>query len=276
MGMPWRLAFALQADGWWLRQDIIWSKPNPMPESVTDRCTKAHEYVFLLSKSAKYYYDAQAISEPSQGDYGEGKSGKWIDSAQDIGSVYGIEKVTGNQNKGRLNQFSGATRNKRSVWTIASESFSEAHFATYPTKLVEPCIFAGTSEKGCCPKCGAPWSREVDRVPATSKECPKTVSAHIARGGTGTPVGTVGKSGSGRINGSITTIGWYPSCSCNKDDGGLELEPIPCTVLDPFSGSDTTGLVARDNGCKYIGIELNPEYIDISAKRMAQQVLSFA
>jgi hypothetical protein len=247
-----------------------------MPESVTDRCTKAHEYVFLLSKSAKYYYDAAAISEPSQGDYGEGKSGKWVESPEEIGSVYGIEKVTGNQNKGRLNQFSGQMRNKRSVWEITTEPFPEAHFATFPTALVRPCILAGTSEKGCCPKCGAPWSREVDRVPATSKECPKTVSAHIARGGTGTPVGTVGKSGSGRINGSITTIGWYPSCSCNKDDGGLELEPIPCTVLDPFSGSGTTGLVARDNGCKYIGIELNPEYIDISAKRMAQQVLSFA
>jgi DNA modification methylase len=299
------------------------SKPNPMPESVTDRCTKAHEYLFLLTKSAHYYYDAEAIKEPAA----DSSLARWD---QDIESQYGSERVPGKTNgtmkavggfdrlgrggsNSRMHQDRDPShpderkirtsgnkthktvaeyersdseehrtaagllkiadtpypmRNKRSVWEIATQPFKEAHFATFPMKLVEPCILAGTSEKGCCPKCGAPWSREVDRVPATSKECPKTVSAHIARGGTGTPVGTVGKSGSGRINGSITTIGWYPSCSCNKDDGGLELEPIPCTVLDPFSGSATTGLVAVANRCNYIGIELNPEYAAMSRRRL--------
>jgi DNA modification methylase len=109
------LAFALRADGWWLRQDIVWSKPNPMPESVTDRCTKAHEYLFLLSKSERYWFDAAAIAEP----------------------MTGAPHAPGN------------TRNKRSVWTVASEPYSEAHFATFPPALIEPCILAG------CPKGGA-------------------------------------------------------------------------------------------------------------------------
>ena len=117
VGIPWRVAFALQAEGWYLRQDIIWHKPNPMPESVRDRCTKAHEYIFLLSKQARYYYDNKAIEEKSMGD----------------------------------------TRNKRSVWTVATQPFSEAHFATFPPKLIEPCILAGCPAGGLVldPFCGS-------------------------------------------------------------------------------------------------------------------------
>jgi len=128
VGIPFRVAFALQADGWYLRQDIIWHKPNPMPESVTDRCTKSHEYIFLLSKSAKYFYDADAIKEDA------------------------ISKFNGGGNKGRIGKEGwightenlDMTRNKRSVWTVATKPYSEAHFAVFPEKLIEPCIQAGS------------------------------------------------------------------------------------------------------------------------------------
>lgn len=139
VGIPWRLAFALQADGWYLRQDIIWHKPNPMPESVQDRCTKSHEYVFLLSKSSKYYFDNEAIKEPSVAivkngtkKFGGKKYGNNADSkyATKSGNVY-----TDN-----------GTRNKRDVWTIATKPFKGAHFAVMPEALVEPCILAGSKE----------------------------------------------------------------------------------------------------------------------------------
>ena len=135
VGIPWRVAFALQSDGWWLRQDIIWHKPNPMPESVTDRCTKAHEYLFLLSKSARYFYDAQAVAEASQYPNLVGKS--QIVSYHDESSM--------RNDIGRVVKRS-ATRNKRSVWTIATKPYSGAHFAVMPADLVEPCILAGSSQ----------------------------------------------------------------------------------------------------------------------------------
>lgn len=144
IGIPWRVAFALQSDGWWLRQDIIWHKPNPMPESVTDRCTKSHEYIFLLSKSEQYYYDSDAIRE-------ESKSESW-NSAKSF-------KTHGKHGKNEQfsQQFNGTKthqdieqtgRNKRSVWTVATKPYAEAHFATYPTKLIEPCILAGSPVGG--------------------------------------------------------------------------------------------------------------------------------
>jgi DNA modification methylase len=166
IGIPWRVAFALQADGWWLRQDIIWAKPNPMPESVTDRCTKAHEYIFLLTKNAKYYYDAEAIAEPVA-------KSTILRLSQDIESQRGSDRVPGKTNgtmKAAAPRYGGNkytadptvfyrtksgnaydlryNRNKRSVWTVATQPYSEAHFATFPEKLIEPCILAG------CPKGG--------------------------------------------------------------------------------------------------------------------------
>ena len=140
VGIPWRVAFALQADGWYLRQDIIWHKPNPMPESVTDRCTKAHEYIFLLSKSAKYYYDNEAIKEDSA----ESSKDRLN---QDIKNQKGSSRVPGKTN-GTMNAVGGEKRNKRSVWSIPVASYSEAHFATYPPKLIKPCILAGCPEGG--------------------------------------------------------------------------------------------------------------------------------
>jgi len=140
VGIPWRVAFALQADGWWLRQDIIWHKPNPMPESVTDRCTKSHEYIFMLTKSAKYYYDNEAVKEVAKRDWN--KSG---------GNIVG--KGVHKRNDGYVDNGDGRDtsevkeyRNKRSVWTVATKPYKEAHFATYPPELITPCVL--TSKPG--------------------------------------------------------------------------------------------------------------------------------
>ena len=190
VGIPWRVAFALQSDGWYLRQDIIWHKPNPMPESVTDRCTKSHEYIFLLSKSAKYFYDADAIKEDSIDDEsytGRRKRGIHKIAIHDPAHADGLS-----MGKGKV----GAVyekRNKRSVWKINTNSYKEAHFAVFPEELPTLCIKAGSSE------------------------------------------------------GDV--------------------------VLDPFFGSGTTGWVAQRLGRKWIGIELNPEYIEIANKRFIQQDL---
>jgi len=136
VGIPWRVAFALQADGWYLRQDIIWHKPNPMPESVTDRCTKAHEYVFLLSKSARYYYDADAIKEPS------------VEPPREREKNNGESAVETKMRGHDCNCGNDGTRNKRDVWTVATHPYPEAHFATFPPELIKPCIKAGCPEQG--------------------------------------------------------------------------------------------------------------------------------
>jgi len=146
VGIPWRVAFALQADGWYLRSDIIWHKPNPMPESVTDRPTKSHEYLFLLSKNERYYYDAAAIAEPlDRPEEGSrktparfGGADKW-EEAQKQSRMH-----NGNEYLGTIN----GTRNKRTVWTVATSPYAEAHFATFPPKLIEPCILAGCPSGG--------------------------------------------------------------------------------------------------------------------------------
>lgn len=139
IGIPWRVAFALQADGWYLRQDIIWHKPNPMPESVTDRCTKAHEYIFLLSKSERYYYDAEAIKEPSiYADSGRESKKRGDFNGKNGGRLPGREPF----------RAITETRNRRSVWTVATRPYSGAHFATFPPDLIEPCILAGAPVGG--------------------------------------------------------------------------------------------------------------------------------
>lgn len=180
VGIPWRLAFALQADGWYLRQDIIWHKPNPMPESVTDRCTKAHEYLFLLAKSARYYYDADAVKEAGQ-DWGP------RDRTKAKHNTDGMREAGQSPHRGLTDGDARNGRNRRSVWTIATEPSSIQHFAMAPTALVRPCVIAG---------------------------CP---------------------------------------------DGG--------TVLDPFAGAGTTGVVAMREGRNFIGIELNPANADIARRR---------
>jgi DNA modification methylase len=142
IGIPWRVAFALQADGWYLRQDIIWHKPNPMPESVRDRCTKAHEYIFMLSKSPKYYYDHEAVKEPSVSTHASGNGFK-----RDARESY---KNADGSARGNESQWSdiGGKRNRRSVWTVNTKPYAGAHFATFPPGLIEPCILAGCPEGG--------------------------------------------------------------------------------------------------------------------------------
>ena len=135
IGIPWMLAFALRADGWWLRQDIIWNKPNPMPESVKDRCTKSHEYIFLLSKSKQYYYDNEAIKEPVKQDWGtrDRTNGKYHNPGTGLAPHSGLSK-------------SYDRKNKRSVWTVTNKPYKGAHFAVFPPDLIEPCILAGSEE----------------------------------------------------------------------------------------------------------------------------------
>lgn len=137
IGIPWRVAFALQADGWYLRQDIIWHKPNPMPESVTDRCTKAHEYIFLLTKSARYWYDNEAIKEAAKQDWGtrDRTNGKYHNDGTGLSPHSGLEK-------------SYESVNRRSVWTVATQPYKEAHFATFPPNLIRPCVLAGCPAGG--------------------------------------------------------------------------------------------------------------------------------
>jgi len=138
LGIPWRVAFALQADGWYLRQDIIWHKPNPMPESVTDRCTKAHEYIFMLTKRERYYYDSEAVKEPAVGGTSRGNGQRLAEQA--ISRTGGI--ISGGTAKSTLGTSADETRNRRSVWNVATRPYKGAHFATYPPALIEPCILA--------------------------------------------------------------------------------------------------------------------------------------
>lgn len=181
IGIPWRVAFALQADGWYLRQDIIWHKPNPMPESVTDRCTKAHEYIFLFAKSERYYFDADAIKEQAVSNHASGNGFK--------GRQGGAIHMPMSGGAGTADQWlPGGMRNRRSVWTVSTKPFKGAHFATFPPDLIEPCVLAGC--------------------------------------------------------------------------------PVDGTVLDPFFGAGTTGLVAQKHGRNCVGIELNPDYIAIANERL--------
>jgi DNA modification methylase len=267
VGIPWMVAFALRADGWYLRQDIIWAKPNPMPESVTDRCTKAHEYLFLLSKKRTYYYDADAIRTPFSEntgqlqfetmDYKRRDRYKAPDGWATHNGSHGAFHQDGRE-KGQLapedyRPPSGA--NKRSVWDIATEAYPDAHFATFPTALVEPCIKAGTSERGCCPTCGAPWRRVVERTPMKVEHSAR-VDVLAADGYRTQTSGTMVPAPS-----SVTT-GWQPSCTCDAGD------PVPCLVLDCFSGSGTTVMTALRLNRRGLGLELSESYVALSERRI--------
>ena len=256
VGIPWRVAFALQADGWWLRSDIVWSKPNPMPESVTDRPTRSHEYIFLLAKKAKYYYDADAIREPA----------KWAHWGEQTTPKYGgtntVSGWIGQRGVKDRTLLEGSGRNRRSVWEIATQPYAKAHFATFPEKLVEPCILAGTSERGCCPECGAPWGRVVERV-STGKSY--AVGKSQAKRGDGLATAFSGYD-DGSSAPEFRTTGWRPTC-------GHEGEPVPSTVLDPFAGSGTVGLVAERLGRHSVLIDASKDYCQMARERTAQMGL---
>lgn len=193
MGIPWMLAFALRADGWYLRQDIIWSKPNCMPEAVVDRCTKSHEYIFLLSKSPRYYFDAAVLREPCASRKGNAKTFRGGGAYTGGRSFQNSARVKRTSHGNTANRT--GTRNKRDVWAVATGGFKGAHFAMFPERLVEPCILAG---------------------------CP---------------------------------------------EGG--------TVLDPFAGSGTTGVVAKRLRRNFIGVEINEDYREMAEKRISATEAEF-
>lgn len=283
VGIPWRVAFALQADGWYLRSDIIWSKPNPMPESIRDRPTKSHEYIFLLTKSARYFYDQEAVREEgtTKNMTGWNITDTRLTHGSMSGGNLGIKGL-----KAKYHELGLPTlgRNIHTVWEITTQPYPEAHFATFPEELPKRCIKAGTSRKGCCPKCGAPWERVVEKNRPedwedSGLESEKELALSQGRGISLSP----GRSTNPKLRSisdifgratksKMTTLGWQPTCGCN------ELEPIPCTVLDPFAGSGTSGWVARSLGRKAILIELNPLYgklIEERAKTNIPDLLSF-
>ncbi len=251
IGLPWRVAFALQADGWWLRSDICWHKLNPMPESVRDRPTRAHEYVFLLSKSARYFYDADAIRTPGQERIGQ--AGTF--SRNGAVSELVIPGQTAAEHRLRDDRVP-AGANARTVWSIATQGFPGAHFATFPEKLVEPCILAGTSERGVCGVTGAPWERTVDRESIELRP-----NSGSIRGNSPSSNASMGGAQRGAMAVKTQTTGWQPTCD-------HDAEPVPATVLDPFCGSGTTGVVALRHGRSFIGIELNPEYVELARQRV--------
>jgi DNA modification methylase len=249
IGVPWMVAFALRADGWYLRSDIVWSKPNPMPESVTDRPTKAHEYVFLLSKRPTYFYDADAIREEAQ----DRPQPSAADKVKDPNRTAWLNNAYAPGPTGFGHNPNG--RNRRSVWTVATQPYAGAHFATFPPKLIEPCVLAGCPERACG-ECGAPWERVVERTPMVVRPTEKRANWQAdddhARTQTG---GTMLEPPTSR------TIGFEPSCACNAD-------PTAGTVLDPFAGAGTTGLVALRHNRAFTGIELNAEYAQLARDRI--------
>ncbi len=220
--IPWMVALALQADGWYLRCDIIWHKPNPMPESVTDRPTKAHEYVFLLAKNERYFYDAEAVKESSVDMAGWQSRMKYKLSGRDPSDVVcpGDKEGQRYAPKGfREVPENGAGRNRRSVWTIPSQAYPESHFAVFPEALVKPCILAGTSARGCCPKCGAPWKRVVEKtgqIPGRERNV----------GGRNDGFARPAQWKNGQNPTDTKTLGWEPTCFCycRCDDERLSSE----------------------------------------------------
>ena len=253
-GIPWRVAFALQADGWYLRQDIIWNKPNPMPESVQDRCTKAHEYIFLLSKSPHYYFDNVAIKEETTT---FDNSNRDRDTTK-LNNTPGRTKMAGL----KTNQYE--TRNKRSVWTVNTKPYKEAHFAVFPTDLIEPCVLAGSSAK-ICSGCGKSYRREM----VTTDVPDRNVREHM--------VGVIPKRDkTSRMNSkdmlSLTKEdnGFVKQCECDTDKTEQD------RIIDPFGGSGTTALVADRHNRDATVIELNEAYIEIAKKRLEGDAPLFA
>jgi DNA modification methylase len=391
IGQPWMLAFALRAAGWYLRADICWSKLNPMPESIKDRPTKSHEYIFLLAKNSRYFYDNDAIREGYSVASIERSKYTRTNTTERLGALLpgAADNRTG---KTYINGNNPQGRNVRSVWSISTARFDEGHFATFPPELPERCIKAGTSEKGVCPICGAPWVRIVARGPidpawqaacggdanggyegrsakheqrekvrckgrmisedgeyldlcgwsgvrsdlirpvvdTRDMECPRcgnsdwieAESPPYRRAQTANrQVKELQNSSDvkARILAGLRerrTVGWKPTCGCSplwksiesmmgiwdpmracadptcrhalRSHGrdhtqcghcrchvfrwGDPYDPVPATVLDPFSGAATTGLVALRLGRRYLGVELSPKYAEISRKRLQADI----
>lgn len=303
MFIPARTALALQADGWWVRQDNVWAKKNCMPESVGDwhdqllhypadheqagervpceqcndggcgdcwegwqikkvrkawRTTRAHEFMFQLAKSEHYFCDAASVRESDAGrtgsaaDFKRKKEGPVPPGHRHASRRYDREPTSAT-----------GTRNLRTVWTIATRACKEAHFATFPYDLIEPCIRASTSERGCCAACGAPWVRVIEKGQPASARGSKRKHLDVMR--------RAGES-SAFQDGAYQTyesLGWRPSCECSG-------ETVPCRVLDPFCGIGNAGVVALKLGLDFTGIELAEEYAELSRDWIRRQVGLFA
>lgn len=296
VGIPWKVAFALQSDGWTLRSDIIWAKGNPMPESVNDRPTRSHEYLFLLTKGPRYHYDHDAIREPMV----KGSAGSKFHTGK-TGMTGGSRVSTAERSDNSMG------RNRRTVWQINTKSFKGAHFATFPPDLVEPCIKAATSEGGCCFACGKPTVRVIERG--------EPDAAWQAKCGADSKGGYQGKATKdfasakaqdasavkARILAGMvekTTVGYKAACKCYdsfyrdlpqarserqrlqreitgdwwKRASRRPLDPSwptrPAVALDPFAGSGTVGLVARQHKCRSILIEQSEEYGQLIRDRL--------
>lgn len=267
VGIPWMVAFALRAQGWYLRSDIIWAKTNPMPESIKDRPTKSHEYLFLLAKSEGYYYDADAIRETYRPDSLNRVRRQRSETHKYAGGGPGNQRLA-KEMAGGVGSPIG--RNRRSVWTLPTAPFPGAHFATFPQRLVEPCILAGTSEHGCCSACGAPF-RRVLKLGAELREqkilggCNADGEYHGKAKKNYQPAGAQDPSAvKARILAGMVeriTVRWDPTCRCSLRT------IVPCRVLDPFAGAATTAVVADRLGRDFIGVELNPDYVAIGESR---------
>ncbi len=288
--IPWLVALALQKYGWYLRQDIIWAKScsgeykggSVMPESVTDRCTKAHEYIFLMSKRPNYFFDNDAIMEESIWDLDGNGTGKRKDRQRDGLKSNPKQGKAGIRKSKKRGEYHGKTeimqgrnafkkftslRNRRSVWTITTKGYPEAHFATFPPDLIRPCVLAGTPAD-VCSECGEPWGKVIERN-NPSKDAntgeDERYSGMKNMGGNHQTIDGLHRNDGG-VYSSAIVVDYLPTCKCNarKTSG---------TVLDPFAGSGTVGEVAEMEGRNSILIELNPEYIDLIKKRTAQMGL---
>ena len=251
--IPFRVALAAQSDGWWVRSVIIWNKPNPMPESVTDRPTDAYEYILMLTRSAKYYWDQEAVREPH--------SREWWNE-----TVNNTKHECLDRNDGENRQGNGtlAGRNLRNVWTFPTQPYKEAHFATFPEELPERCIKAATPEAGCCSKCGKPWERIVKK--GMTAHDGETLGGKEDNSNRIAKLRQAARERGGEYANETKTLGWQPACRCDAP-------AIPSAVLDPFAGSGTTLWVAKRLGRKAVGYEISSEYCELIIDRNRQQTL---
>lgn len=255
VGIPWHVAFALQHDGWFLRSDIIWHLPNPMPESMTDRCTSSHEYVFMLSKSPRYYFDSFAIRERSTNQLGQA-----ADFARDSKDCLAPNQTHSSHRSDREHTEDSGYRNKRDVWTIPTHSYKGAHYATFPIALVEPMVLAGSSAQGVCPTCGKPYERIVSGSgTGPQRKTRKNDQIRLTK--------FAGQEWQEwKDQNPNKSIGWQQVCSCPPAD------PVPSIVLDPFAGSGTVGAVCRKHNRRFIGLDLSYTYLHDQAMIRAEGV----
>ncbi len=351
VGIPWRVAFALQAWGWWLRSDIVWAKGLSfcptyagavMPESIRDRPTRAHEYLFLLAKAERYFYDQDAVKEPlapgsvlrilqdgfdaqrggpkDYGTTGENQNRSARRSLEHLRDralsmarpdrefKHDEQTRMGNRvfsDPESMTRIAATGRNTRSVWAINPQPFSGAHFATFPEDLVKPCVLVGTSARGACPECGAPWERlSVTTYRNDTTRSGRPAEGNHVKGGERQGVRTFASGV--RTRRLDTTTGWWPPCACydarypaefrqarrarkraqraawgdwwrraRARPGRTTWPTVPCVVADPFAGAGTVLFVAKELGRHAIGVELSAGYCRLTIERLRQAVLPF-